>query len=100
MIPKSKVDAASNKAYTLDRETQALIASIRNKNSKAIKWFIASWTILLIIGVFGIYKQNEIANSNKQHIDCIVKLLATPQKAGTSHKFITDASQTCNIKFN
>lgn len=97
---QSKVQTADRKAEVLDKETQAVLLHVRKSNTKAIRWFTVCWTILIIVGVFGIYKQNEIANQNKQHIDCIVKLLATPQAPGTSHKFITDASQTCNIKFN
>lgn len=99
-MKQSKVQDASEKAYVLDKETQAVLLHVRKSNTKAIRWFTICWTILIIVGVFGIYKQNEIASQNKQHIDCIVKLLATPQKPGTTHKFIADASQTCNIKFN
>lgn len=43
--------------------------------------------------------QNVIAAQNKQHIDCIIKDLATPQQPGTNHKFISDLSSQCNIKF-
>lgn len=97
---KKAVDKASEKTRILDTATQELLRSTRKKNSLAVTSFVVCWSILLIVGIFGIFKQNEIANQNKTHIDCIVKLLATPQKPGTTHKFITDASQTCNIKFN
>lgn len=90
----------SKEVHVLDTATQHLITSIERKNRRALVWFAVSWTILLAVGVFGIYSQNRIAAQNKTHIDCIVKLLATPQKPGTTHKFITDASQTCNISFN
>lgn len=97
---QSKVQNASDKAYTLDRETQDVLSHVRRSNSKALRWFTFCWTILILVGIFGIYKQNQIANQNKSHIDCIVKLLATPQKPGTTHKFISNPSQTCNIQFN
>lgn len=99
MIP-SKVQTASNKADVLDKETQAVLSHVRRSNTKALRWFTVCWTILLLLGIFGIYKQVEIGVHSQQHIDCIVKLLATPQKPGTTHKFISDASETCNIKFN
>lgn len=99
-MTQSKVQTASTKADVLDRETQAILSHVRRSNTKAIRWFIACWTILLFVGIFGIYKQVEIALHNQQHLDCIVKLLGTPQPSGTNHKFITDASQECNIKFN
>lgn len=99
-MKQNRVHDASEKAYVLDKETQAVLLHVRKSNTKAIRWFTICWTILLLVGVFGIYKQVEIATHNQQHIDCIVKLLATPQKPGTTHKFITDASQTCDIKFN
>lgn len=91
-------------------DTEALMVSIANNNRKFRMWASVAVFLLtatLTIGVIGIYQgnnaihlQNQIATSNKQHIDCIVKLLATPQKPGTTHKFISNASQTCNINFN
>lgn len=94
-----KTTQAVEKAHTLDEATQATIESVKKKNYRAIQWFIISWTILFSLAVFGIYKQNEIAAQNKKHIDCIIKDLATPQKPGTSHKYIENLSTDCNIKF-
>lgn len=95
----NKADLASSKAYTLDKETQELLASVRNKNTKALRWFVASWTILFIVGVAGIFYQNEIANANKQHIDCIVKLFTTPLPANDRARSIANPSTSCDIKF-
>lgn len=98
---KSNITPASQEPLVLD--TAALMASISKNNRKSRIWAAIATVILtgtLVIGVLGIYQQNNIATKNKQHIDCIVKLLATPQKPGTTHKFISDASEQCNIKFN
>lgn len=97
----TELKPASQDPLALD--TDALMRSIASKNHKFRIWAAISMLLLIItiiIGVVGIFQQNSIATNNKKHIDCIVKLLATPQKPGTTHKFITDASQTCNINFN
>lgn len=98
MTPNSKVQLAAERAHLLDTETQTVLRNVRSKSNKAIWWFVACWTILFILAIGGLIYQNRIANSNRQHIDCIVKLLATPQKPGTTHKFISNLSE-CNIKF-
>lgn len=92
------VDTATLKATVLDSETQALLKSVKNKNTKATIAFVVCWSILLMVGVAGIYRQNQIAQSNQRHIDCIVKLLATPSKTGQT-RHIIDLS-TCQIKVN
>lgn len=102
------IKPASTDPTVLD--TEALMASIAHNNRKFRLWASISVVLLagtMIIGVIGIYQgnnaihlQNSLANQNKTHIDCIVKLLATPQKPGTTHKFITNAGHTCNINFN
>lgn len=99
MVAKSKVVQASEQVKVLDEETQALLSSVKRNNTKAISWFIACWTILFLLAVGGIWKQNLIAAQNKQHIDCIIKDLATPQKPGTQHKYIENLSTDCKIKF-
>lgn len=96
-MTESNVKKATDKAHLLDKETQAVLSSVRRKNTKAMWWFIASWTILFVLAIAGLAYQNQIARSNKNHIDCIVKLLATPQTPGTTHKFISNLSQ-CSIK--
>lgn len=98
---RNSITPASEEPLVVD--SAALMTSIAKNNRKSRIWAGIATIILtgtLVVGVIGIYEQNNIATNNKQHIDCIVKLLATPQKPGTTHKFITDASQTCNIKFN
>lgn len=98
-MTSNRVQKASVQVHVLDEETQALLNSVRSNNSKAVGWFVACWTILLILGVAGIVYQNHIAVQNKQHIDCIIKDLATPQKPGTTHKYIENLSTDCNIRF-
>lgn len=102
-MTKSKVQIASERVKALDTETQNLLSDVRSKNSKALRWFAASWTILFILAVGGLYYQNKLATQSKSHIDCIIKDLSTPQAPGTTHKYIdyqTRLSADCKIKFN
>lgn len=97
-----KVKKAADKAHYLDAETRHILSAIKSKNNKALAWFIISWSILLAVGVSGIYRQNQIAIQNKKHIDCIIKDLATPPPKGASpnaKKYIENLSTDCNIKF-
>lgn len=94
-----KVNKASREVHALDKATQELIESIRLKDARFRKWFIITWTILLLVGIFGIYKQNEIAAKNQKHIDCIVKLFTTPLPKSARSRAIENPSTTCNIKF-
>lgn len=96
---KIQADAKAGEAHTLNAATQDLIASVERKNNKAVRWFIISWTILFALGVFGIYKQNQIASANKKHIDCIVKLFTTPLPSTAHSRQIINPSTTCSIKF-
>lgn len=98
-MTQTKVAIASRKAHVLDAETQAVLASVKHKNGLAIGAFIVCWSALLLVGIIGIYRQNQIAQTNKEHIDCIVKLLATPIPADKQHKIITDATNSCGILF-
>lgn len=91
---------ASRVAHNLEEAGVDLRKSVKRKWSIAVILACAAFLVLLSAAVFGIVEQNKIANQNKSHIDCIVKLLATPQKPGTTHKFITNPSETCNINFN
>lgn len=102
MTAKNKVTRASEHARAIDEETQALLSSVKNRNSRAIGWFIVSWTILFILSLVGLYYQNHLASQNKQHIDCIIKDLSTPQQPGKT-KYIdyrSVLSSDCNIKFS
>lgn len=97
-MTKSKVTQASEKVRVLDKETQDTLQAVRSKNTKAVIFFIISWSVLLCVGIYGIYRQNVLAEKNQAHIDCIIKLFATPTKPGQS-RHITDLA-TCNIKVN
>ncbi len=90
---------ASDKAATLDKETRHLLDTAKKKNTHVFLMAMFFYSILLVLGILGIWRQNQIANQNKSHIDCIVKLLATPLPPGKGHKVITDASATCGISF-
>lgn len=97
-----KAQKATQYAHTLDEETQATLDRVRTKNNKAIGWFIVSWTILLLLALFGIYYQNRLATQSKNHIDCIIKDLSTPLPAGAKARYIdyqTRLSADCRIKF-
>ena len=86
--------------------TAGLIAKIEKANAKAR--IVGAVTIFLIlvlvgIGVAGIYKQNQIAAANKDHIDCIIKDLSTPLPPGAKARVIDYQSRLtadCKIKFN
>lgn len=97
---ETKLAQASNRAHVLDEATQALIQRIEHKDRRFRRWFIISWTVLLIIGIAGIYRQNEIAIENQKHIDCIVKLFTTPLPTSAHSRQISNPSTSCNIKFN
>lgn len=95
-VSKAQVDRASLKAKVLDEETTDTLNRVAHKNGLAIRWFIICWTILFAVGVIGIIYQNDIARSNKAHIDCIVKLLATPTQSGQTRHIVNLG--TCQIK--
>lgn len=95
-ITKAEVKRADLKAKVLDKETTDTLNNVAHKNSLAVRWFVICWTILFVVGVVGIVYQNQIARSNKSHIDCIVKLLATPASSGQT-RHIANLS-TCQIK--
>lgn len=92
---RGKVAQKSKEAHVLSAEIQLLIDSQRHKFNWFLRWLIVFWTILILIGIFGIYKQNEIASQNKAHIDCIVKLFAHPRTGATT---IDNSNGTCSIK--
>lgn len=97
---KTLLEKKSKEVLVLDSTTRELLRSIEHKDSRRRFWATVAFLCLITVGIIGIYRQNQLADQNKQHIDCIVKLLATPQRPGTTHKFISDPVQTCNIKFN
>lgn len=97
-MTKSKVVQASERAHKLDDASQELLTSIQKKDNAFRLIFTTCWTILLVLALLGLWKQNQIANANKQHIDCIVKYFVTPLQPGTAHKVIQDAAGSCKIK--
>lgn len=86
---------ASTKAHVLDEATQTLIKEQQRKDQRFRTWCYTSLFIILVLGVAGVYRQNQIATQNKNHIDCIVKLFTSTNR---SDKIITDAEGACNIK--
>lgn len=103
---ETKIAKATNKAHYLDAETQALLHSVKKKNSNATTWFVVCFVILFIVGGFtylrvnqSITEQNKIALENKQHIDCIVKLFTTPLPTNAKSRTIIKPSSSCDIKF-
>lgn len=95
-----KVKKASREVHALDKATQELIESIRIKDARFRKWFLITWTILLLVGIFGIYKQNQLAAQNQKHIDCVVKLFTVPLPKDARSRAIVNPSTTCDIKFS
>lgn len=98
-MKKTRLDRKAEEIQHLDEATQAILHKL---NKSDIRLQISAFVLLFIVvtsGVAGIFYQNHYALQNKRHIDCIIKDLATPQKPGTTHKYITDLQTECNIKF-
>lgn len=95
---KKAVRHQNEKTQILDEETQEVLANIRIKDARFRRTAIIFFSILFLIGVVGIYYQNKLAHESKQHLDCIVKLLATPSTHGQTRQ-IVDLS-TCQIEVN
>ncbi len=98
-IPKTNGDRAAERAHVINETIQRTLHLQEQKDRRFRFWGYFSLTIVLIVGVLGIYQQNNIASQNKQHLDCIVKLFATPTPPFARTKFIQNASTQCNIKF-
>lgn len=102
VVTKADVDRAALKARVLGEETTRVLDSVASKNYNAIRWFVVSWSVLFGLAVFGLFQQNHIAQENKNHIDCIIKDLATPRPTDKSQKYIdyqSILSKDCKIKF-
>lgn len=79
-----------------------------NKLSTTKKYFHKHWRDVIGISIivialcsllliaYGIRRNNQIAEQQRNHIDCIVKLLSTPSKPGQTRR-IVDLS-VCQIK--
>lgn len=99
MLPQTKVLDAAERAHVINQTIQETL-NRQEKNDRRFRfWSYATLTILLCIGIGGIYYQNHIASKNQQHIDCIVKLFTTPLPHGATGRVITNPSTDCNIKF-
>lgn len=53
---------------------------------------------LVLVG-YGIRQNTELAAQSKQHIDCIIKDLATPIPTGSKSRYIDNLQTDCKIKF-
>lgn len=93
---KSKIEQKQEEIQHLDTATQAIIKRL-NKNDQRLRFSaLLAISLLMVVGVFGIYKQNQIANKNKEHIDCIIKLFTTPTSSGQTRRIID--LESCQIK--
>lgn len=97
---KTKLEQKKDEIAHLDLATQSIINSIQNKDKWFRRFAYFTLSLLILVGVIGIYKQNVIAAQNQKHIDCIVKLFTKPLPPQAHSRQIVNASTTCNIKFN
>lgn len=96
---KTKIDKKNEEIKHLDAATQAIIQRLNKSDTKLrVSGFVAV-ILLLAVGIAGILYQNHIANQNKQHIDCIVKLFTTPLPSNATSRTIQNPSTTCDIRF-
>lgn len=102
-MSKSKLQQKQEEIKHLDEATQTIIMRI-DKNDRRLRLSAyALLSLLLIVGVVGIFYQNHIATQSKNHIDCIIKDLSTPIPEGAKTKYIdyqTRLQADCKIKFN
>lgn len=89
----------TKEAYTLNAEIQAILDSQKRKFNLFYFFLVLFYTSLLIVGMFGIYKQNQIAQQNKNHLDCIIKLSETPLGPTDRAKYIDNLNNTCQVRF-
>lgn len=101
-IPKAKVDKKTEELGHLDTATQEIINRLNNSDRRfrTTRWI--TLLVVLTVGVAGILYQVHVANQSRDHIDCIIKDLSTPQAPGTTHKYIdvqSVLSKDCKIRF-
>lgn len=96
---RTKVQEAANRAHIIDETIQATLHRQERNDRRFRFWSYTTLTIILCVGIVGIFYQNHIANQNKQHLDCIVKLFTIPTPPFARTKFIQNASTNCNIRF-
>lgn len=91
---------AADKAHVLDETIQQQLARQDHKDRRFRGSAYILLGLLVTLGIIGIYRQNQIATKNQQHIDCIVKLFTTPLPSSARARTIENPSSTCNIKFS
>lgn len=79
----------------IDETSRALMESIYRKERIKNFWALVAFGLLLSVGVISIVVQNKLANENSAHINCIVKLFESPNRA---HLAIVDGQNQCNLK--
>lgn len=101
-MTKTKLQRKQEELQHLDEATQIIIQRIdKNDRRLRISGFV-TLSVLLIVGLIGIYYQVKVATQSKQHIDCIIKDLSTPIPKGTPSKYIdyqSRLSSDCKINF-
>lgn len=95
----ASVKRAETKAHTLEAEAQERIKGNNYWDNKFRRFATLSLTLILLTVIGGIVYEGYLAFQSKAHIDCIVKLLATPPPPGTHVRILTNPSTTCNIRF-
>lgn len=97
-VSKKAIEQKSRELKILDKETQEILSEMRRKDKRARTMSIILFFVLFTVGITGIFYQNKLATENKEHIDCIIKLLATKPEKGKSRS-IGDLA-TCQIRVN
>lgn len=90
------LELKSKQVKVLDESLQAKLGSIDNNIKKHRFWQNVALASLLVLAVASFGYQDYLFQQQKKHTDCIVKLLATPSRAGQTRR-IADLS-TCQIK--
>lgn len=96
MATPTVLEQKAKQVKVLDQVTQDLLASFEAKDRKRRNWTTMAFCALLLAISIGIYYQFDLAAQNKRHIDCIVKLLATPTQTGQTRHIVNLSS--CQIK--
>lgn len=99
MAKPTKLQQKVKDIQHLDAATQAIIGRMDKNDFRLRVTTLFTLSLILIFGTVGIYYQIHLASQSKQHIDCIIKDLATPLPQGSRSKYITDLQTDCNIKF-
>lgn len=98
-MAKSLLERKKTEIKHLDAATQAIIINLNKNDYRLRLTAFVTLAIVATFGTIGIYYQIHLAAQSKQHIDCIIKDLATPLPPGSRSKYITNLQSQCNIKF-